>query len=126
MAEKITLNKEVYSPQAFKNTINTSFSQLVTVAPTASITSVFEPTVSVQEFFSYYKELFFLIPKVGSVNSHEYLIKTSTDYVGYNPVDSEMQAVIEEITQLRQENLDLQKQIYSLQNQIINNVTGSL
>jgi len=48
------------------------------------------------------------------VNSHEYLIKTSTDYVGASQQTNDtIQALVEEVTSLRQENLDLQQQLIS-------------
>lgn len=127
MVKKVTLNKEVYNKDQFKNTINTDFTQLVNVISQSPNTSLgLESTISVNEFFTYYQELFFRIPRLGDTNSHEYLIKTSTDYIGYSPENSETQALIEEITQLRQENLTLQQQIYTIQTQYINNITGSI
>ena len=40
-----------------------------------------EDTISIEQFFEYYDELFFDIPKTG-VNSHNTLIRQSTEYVG--------------------------------------------
>jgi hypothetical protein len=58
--------------------------------------------------------LFFDIPKFGETNSHEYLIKTSQEYIGTSAlVNDEIQALVDEITELRQENLDLQQQLLS-------------
>jgi hypothetical protein len=72
------------------------------------------PTISVAEFFQNYQQIFFLIPKLGEANSHEYLIKTSQEYIGSSGINEDtIQALINEITQLRQENLDLQQQIIS-------------
>ena len=105
--ENITPNKLVYDKSQYERVINTSFSQLVQPQITSSL-----PTITVAEFFQNYQELFFSIPKFGDTNSHEYLIKTSTDYIGSNQsIDTTTQALIEEITQLRQENLSLQQQL---------------
>ena len=72
------------------------------------------PPITVDQFFQYYQDLFFTIPKLGDVNSHEYLIKTSTDYIGVSQQTNDtIQALVEEVTSLRQENLDLQQQIIS-------------
>jgi len=107
----ITLIKPVYNKNQYTKVIDTSFNQLGVVAPTSSFVA---PTISVAEFFQNYQELFFSIPKFGNTNSHEYLIKTSTDYIGSNQsIDTTTQALIEEITQLRQENLSLQQQLAS-------------
>jgi len=107
----ITLFKQIYDKNQYEKVIDTSFTQLGVISPTSSIVA---PTISVAEFFQNYQELFFSIPKFGNTNSHEYLIKTSTDYIGSNQsIDTTTQALIEEITQLRQENLSLQQQLAS-------------
>ena len=111
MAQPVTLQKQVYDKNQYQKVIDTSFTQLVPPV-TASITASALPSVS--EFFTYYNQLFFDIPKFGEINSHEYLIKTSTEYIGASSVvNDELQALIDEITELRQENLDLQQQLLS-------------
>jgi hypothetical protein len=110
MAQQVTLTKQVYDKNQYQKVIDTSFTQLV--QPTTAATGSTLP--SVNQFFDYYNQLFFDIPKFGEVNSHEYLIKTSQDYIGVsNIVNDEIQALINEITELRQENLDLQQQLLS-------------
>ena len=49
--------------------------------------------------------LFFTIPKTGN-NSHETLITTSTEYIGYNPLTTEIEALQQEITLLRRQLLE--------------------
>jgi hypothetical protein len=110
--ERVNLNKQVFSKTQYERTINTSFSQLVTTTAETGST-----LPSVDEFFSFYQALFFDIPKFGIINSHEYLIKTSQEYIGTsNIVDDQIQALIDEVTELRQENLDLLQQITTSQN----------
>ena len=106
--EQINLNKQVYDKNQYQKVIDTSFTQLVNV--TSSLTSSI-PTISVDQFFQYYQDLFFQIPKLGDINSHEYLIKTSTEYIGISQQTNDtIQALVEEVTSLRQENLSLQQQ----------------
>ena len=109
MAE-ISLSKKVYAKNQYEKVINTQFSQLATPVVTSSIA-----TISVDEFFQNYNEIFFEIPKFGLTNSHEYLIKTSQEYVGSDQLNSDIQALIDEINQLQQENLELNQQIVDLQ-----------
>jgi len=110
MAEQIVLTKQVYDKNQYQKVIDTSFTQLV--QPITADTASALPTVN--QFFDYYNQLFFDIPKFGETNSHEYLIKTSTEYIGASAiVNDELQALIDEITELRQENLDLQQQLLS-------------
>ena len=105
-SELIDLNKQVFGKRQYNKTINTSFTQLV--QPTTVFTGSTLPTVN--EFFSDYDQLFFDIPKFGETDSHEYLIKTSQDYIGTsNIISDEIQALIDEVTELRQENLELQR-----------------
>lgn len=111
MAEQINLNKQVYSKTQYEKVIDTSFNQLVNV--TASLTSSLPP-ITIDQFFQYYQNLFFQIPKSGSVNSFEYILKTANDYVGTTTADADFSAFIDEINTLRQENLDLQQQLISL------------
>ena len=107
--ENITPNKLVYDKSQYERVIDTSFTQLIQPQVTSSL-----PTITVAEFFQNYQELFFSIPKFGDTNSHEYLIKTSGEYIGSTNVNDDLiQALLEETNQLRQENLDLQQQIIS-------------
>lgn len=108
---KVNLNKESYNKNQYQRVIDTSFTQLVQPPP---VTPESIPSISVAEFFTNYQEIFFQIPKLGEINSHEYLIKTSQEYVGSTNIqDDTIQALIDEINQLRQENFDLQQQIIS-------------
>ena len=119
-SEAVNLNKQVFEKRQYDRTINTSFTQLgqSTLVDTGSALP------SVDQFFDYYNQLFFDIPKFGVTNSHEYLIKTSQEYIGAsNVVNDEINALIEEITQLRQENLELNQQLVSSQ---ITNISASL
>ena len=53
--------------------------------------------------------LFFIIyPPWGETNSHEYLVKTSGEYINFEEVNEEIEALRAEITQLRQDLLNLQ------------------
>lgn len=111
--EQLKLTKQVYDKNQYQKVIDTSFTQLV--QPTLSPTGSSLPTVN--QFFDYYNQLFFDIPKFGEANSHEYLIKTSQEYIGDSSVVSdEVQALMQEVTQLRQENLEFQQYILDIAN----------
>lgn len=102
------LIKQVFNKTAFDNTVDTSFSELTntTSTPTGSILP------SVTEFFNYYQALFYQIPKFGDTNSHQYLIITSQEYIGSEVGGNEVvDALIAEITALREENLLLQQEL---------------
>jgi len=106
----LNLRKKLYNKEAYLNTINTQFNELLP----PSLPTPVEEVTTVDEFFQIYESLFYEIPKEGSVNSHEFLIKQSTEYVGSQGLTNEIQALLDEITLLRQENLTLQQNIIDL------------
>ena len=100
--EEVQFIKEVRGVNTYKKVIDTNFTELVTPVPVID-----EPIVTVADFFNYYDQLFFNIPVSGSINSHNYLIERSTQYVGGSVVDQEKQALIEEINSLREQLVEI-------------------
>lgn len=113
MSEKLPLVKNVYSKTQFIKTVNTEFSSPNTPVVTPQVL-----TASVDQFFNEYQNLFYQIPKQGPTNSHEYLIKTSQEYVGASQDTSDLDALIDEIDSLRLTIFEQQQTIASL-------ITGS-
>ena len=111
MKQQVSLNKEAFAKRQYEQVIDTSFTQLG-VEQTV-LTENTTPTVD--EFFQYYNELFFEIPKTGD-NSHETLIVQSTDYIDYEPMNEEITALTEEITSLREQLLEARQQLADLAN----------
>lgn len=110
--DKVNLNKKGFEKIQYKRVIDTNFKQLVTPPTVESIQTTEEKLLS---FFSSYEELFYDIPKEGDSNSHEYLIKQSTAYTGLNLIDEDVQALLDEITSLRERNLELEQQLINKQ-----------
>tara|TARA_Y100000356_G_scaffold134975_1_gene145878 strand:- start:3097 stop:3951 length:855 start_codon:yes stop_codon:yes gene_type:complete len=111
-AEQVILNRDVFNKTAFNNTIDTSFSQLDQAPPDLSF---FDPNLAtVNDFFNIYQNLFYQIPKFGPINSHEYLVVESTAYSNVIENQEQIDALLEEITDLREENLQLQLDINEL------------
>jgi hypothetical protein len=104
--ERINLRRQVYAKSAFDNVISTDFTQLTPVTPEVPQTQ----SIDINEFFVQYNNIFYDIPKFGETNSHEYLVKTSGQYINSTQTNETVEALIEEINQLRQENADLQNQ----------------
>jgi hypothetical protein len=111
MKESITFNKQVYNKNNYQKVIDTSFKQL----GVQTIQQQIEQQPSVEEFFQMYNDLFYDIPETGNTNSHEYLIKKSSEYIGFEPNQEEISALQLEIAQLRIELLDTQKQLIEAQ-----------
>jgi hypothetical protein len=110
--EQVQLLKTVYEKRQYEKAIDTTFTQLVPQQDTL-ITPTNLPTVD--QFFDYYNQLFYDIPQTGTTNSHTYLIEQSTAYVGNIQNDTDVQALLDEIDQLRTENLQLTEELAQAQ-----------
>ena len=119
MAENVNLNKEVFNKRDYTKTISTTFTQLDVKTVQEQIDE--QPTVD--EFFILYNQLFYEIPEVGENNSHEYLIKTSSEYINFEETDELVQALQKEIGELREEILQMQQEtanVGTVENEAIN------
>lgn len=103
MSEQVKIQKTIYGLQSFNNVINTDFSELIT---TGQPTSSASPDMTVPQFFNEYDILFYEIPPSGSDDSHLALATRSLEYIGVSLDDLQ-----NEITELREENVDLKNQI---------------
>ena len=104
--ERLDLIKDVFNKAEYIKTIDTSFNEL----GVASITEDQQVQPTVEEFFGLYNSLFYDIPALGETNSHEYLVKTSGEYINFNEVNEEIEALQAEIAQLRSDLLSAQTQ----------------
>ena len=121
MSENIKFNKQVYDKGQYTKVINTSFTQLGVQSIQETINN--QPTTD--QFFSMYNDLFYDIPELGEINSHEYLITKSSEYINFDANQEEIEALQEEIAQLREELLDAQKQNIELQTGITSNLSDT-
>ena len=123
MAQKqnVDLQKEVFNKTQYVQVIDTSFSQL----GVASISASAENQISIEEFFGYYNSLFYDIPAMGATNSHEFLVKSSGEYINFDQIAEEILALQQEISGLREELLAEQIKVVELESGVSVN-TGSL
>lgn len=112
MEQKLNLIKEVYGRNTYTRVIDTSFSELY-VEVTGSAAG---DQITVEQFFDFYNQLFFQIPVTGVVNSHEYLVKRSSEYIGSSVLTDNEAAYIEEINTLRQQLLEANQNYANLNN----------
>jgi len=104
MKSKIDLVKEVYQKINYPRIIDTKFNEL----GTTSINEQIEVTPTTNDFFDLYNTLFYEIPSFGDVNSHQFLIQTSADYIDFDANQEEILALRAEITDLRRQLLEAQ------------------
>jgi hypothetical protein len=107
MSENVNFQKQVYNKGDYSKVINTSFTQLG--VPTIQQQIELQPTVS--DFFNLYNDLFYDIPELGATNSHEFLIKKSSEYINFEANQELISALQNEIAQLRIELLETQQQL---------------
>ena len=108
MDRNIPVEKTVLEKGNFEKVIDTSFKTFVRPATSTE-------TTSVEEFFRIYDEIFFEIPAEGEINSHEYLIRRSSEIVDVSPDSQDIQPLLDEIAQLREQLLLANEQILELQ-----------
>jgi len=107
MAQNLNLNKEVFNKRVYQRVIDTSFKELGVKVIQEELDD--EPTI--QELFNLYNELFYEIKKRGSTNSHEYIVRTSGEYISFEEKDILVQALEREIAELRKEILQAQQDL---------------
>ena len=100
---QIFIQKQVFDKDTFEKVVDTQFSQLINPL----VSDVAEP-LTVDEFFKLYEEIFYQIPKEGDINSHRYILEKEAEYLGVNLNNDDIQALLDEITTLRQTVLDTQ------------------
>lgn len=105
--ENVNLNRQVFNKQKFNDTVDTTFSELGVQEQDLNFFDLNLATVD--DFFILYNKLFFEIPKEGAINSHTFLVKESGDYVGSQQFNEEIQALLQEITDTREENVTLRQ-----------------
>ncbi len=108
MKEPLNLSRTVYGTTTYTRVIDTEFRQLVSPPEQE------DESVDVDRFFELYEELFFQIPVTGEINSHEYLVKRSSEYIGGDLLTDNEKALIDEINSLRQQLLEANKSIVDI------------
>ncbi len=106
---QIPVQKTVFGKDAFSKVVNIQFNQLID--PTSEEEQL---SFSVDDFFELYDQLFYQIPTEGETNSHRYILQREADYLGVSISQEDVQALLDEITSLRQQVLDTQTTINEL------------
>lgn len=104
--DNVQLTRKSYSKTPYPDVIDTQFKELVD-PNTLNQSAVF----TISDFFDQYQKLFFEIPIKGDINSHEYLVKKSGDYIGETFQTDQVQALVDEINDLRKQLLNANQTI---------------
>jgi hypothetical protein len=106
---QIPVQKTVFNKDTYGRVIDTQFHQLLNQEVIEET-----PSYTVDDFFQLYDELFYQIPKEGDINSHQYILQREADYLGISISPDDIQALLDEITSLRQQVLETQQTINDL------------
>lgn len=112
MANDIQVQKTVFNSTTFNKVVDTSFKTYV--QPTIVV-----ETDTPEELFRLYDKLYYDIDVTGAENSHEYLIKKSSELATFDTTTEDIQPLLDEITQLREQLLLANQQILTLETKAI-------
>ena len=104
MAKDISIKKTVYQKDTFGKVIDRTFKTF-----TQPLSEEQERTI--EQFFSEYERLFLEIQPEGDNLSHEYLLKRSSEIVDFEKDTTDIQPLLDEISQLRAQVLEYQEQL---------------
>lgn len=111
MANDVNIQKTVFSTADFSKVIDSTFKTFVQPVPE-------QDTDTPEELFRLYEKLYYVIDVTGETNSHEYLVKKSSELLTFDRVTEDIQPLLDEIAQLRTDNLNLTQQILTLETNI--------
>jgi hypothetical protein len=106
---QIPVQKTVFNKDTYGRVINTQFNQFLNQGVVGE-----NPSYTIDDFFELYDQLFYQIPKEGDINSHQYILQREADYLGISINQDDIQALLSEITSLRQQVLETQQTLNDL------------
>jgi hypothetical protein len=106
---QIPLQKTVFNKDTYDVVIDTQFRQLLNqnVEPET-------PEFTIEDFFQLYENIFNSIPDEDDINSHRYILQKEADHLGVSINPDDVNALLAEITSLRQQIVDSQQIIKDL------------
>lgn len=104
MARSIRVEKTVVSKDDFNKVVDTAFTSFVDPV-------VEEDPDTLEEFFRLYEKLYYEIPIDGVENSHKYIITESSKLADIEKDLTEIQPLLDEISQLREQLLLVNQQL---------------
>jgi hypothetical protein len=106
---QISLDKNIFNKNDFEKLVDRNFKQLINQQSTQT------DTFTIDDFFQLYEELFYQIPREGEINSHRYILNKEAEYLEVQLAEgTNIQALLDEITSLRNELLDANKVLLDL------------
>lgn len=108
MANDIQIQKTVFGKVDFTKVVDTSFTTFTQPIPA-------EDTDTPEELFRLYDKLYYTIDLEGDIQSHRYLVDKSSELVGFDAITQDIQPLLDEIAQLREQLLQAEQQLLTIQ-----------
>ena len=108
---EIRIQKKVYDVDKYNKVIDREFTEFTEPLPE-------DDTDTVEELFRLYEKLYFTIPIEGELNSHQYILRRSSELTDFEKNTEDIQPLLDEIADLRSNLLNANTQIIELQNQL--------
>jgi hypothetical protein len=108
MDNSVNIVKSVFATDQFTKVVDTSFKTFTQPVPE-------EDPDTPEELFRLYEKLYYSIDITGETNSHEYLIKKSSELVNFDRVTEDIQPLLDEIADLREQNLALNQELIDIE-----------
>jgi hypothetical protein len=105
--KQINIYREVYKKEDINTVIDTEFKTF-----TKPVEEV--DTDTVQELFRLYDKLYYIIPVEGEEDSHQYLIRKSSELTSFEQSTEDIQPLLDEITQLRRQLLEANERQFEI------------
>jgi hypothetical protein len=112
--QEVKIQKTVYREDEFSKVVDNRFTTFTKATPAQDIDTV-------SELFRLYDKLFYSIPSEGATNSHEYLVKKSSEIYKLDQTTEDIQPLLDEISNLRSNLLEANRTIIELQTASVNN-----
>ena len=106
--ETVNIYKEVYKKREVETVVDTEFKTFTKPVEETD-------TDTIEELFRLYDKLYFTIPSEGENNSHQYLLRRSSELTNLEKSSEDIQPLLDEVAQLRQQLLDANQQIFELE-----------
>lgn len=108
MDNNIQIQRTVFNKEEIGKVLDRNFNTFKAITENTG-------SITVQEFFDAYEELYYEIPIEGDINSHQYLVQRSSELLNTQIPNENIQPLLDEITQLREQLLLANQQILDLQ-----------
>ena len=109
----VPIRKTVFNKDHISKVVKREFTTFTQPVPE-------DTQLTIEDFFALYEELFYEIPINGEAGTHEYLVKRSSELYNLNDSTDDIQPLLDEITNLREQIINNESEIIALQEQVAN------